>query len=382
MGYYRTLSLHLIAKKVTNMTGIDRRYFLYFDWLTFALTITLSAIGLAFVYSSTTTTIEPYSIFFKKQLFGFISGYVIYFFFCFTDFRKLCRAGYFIYFLVFLMLIFTLIKGKIGMGAQRWIDLKFIKFQPSEIAKLFLPAFITYYLYTENDVPVYTLNSFYPILGVLIMSCILIRQQPDLGTAIIVFGSGILLVWLAGISKRFFLIGLACAIIAAPIGWKLLRPYQKQRVLVFLGEGDTHKERYHIEQSKIAIGSGALTGKGFCQGTQNKFLFLPESRTDFIFAVICEEWGFIGALIILLLYALLFSRIIFRIMYVPTFFGQLLGMGLLVSIILSAIINMCMVCGLLPIVGIPLPLLSYGVTALWITLASLGWIQGIVTKSF
>lgn len=364
------------------MLNIDRRYFLHFDWVSFFITLALSVIGVAFVYSATTHEQLRYSIYFKKQLFGLVSGFCIYFAFCFIDFRKLCRAGYFLYFFVMGLLVFTLIKGKIGMGAQRWIDVKLFRFQPSEVAKLFFPAFLTYYLYTENDTPVYRMDSFYPILGILALSSLLILKQPDLGTAIVFFVTGLVMLWFAGIGPRFFKWFLLLGLMTAPIGWHFLKPYQKQRITVFLGAGESHKERYQIEQSTIAIGSGSLTGKGFAKGTQNTLLFLPESRTDFIFSVICEEWGFFGALLILLLYLALFVRITLRLQEVKTFFAQLLAMGLLTSIMLSAGINIAMISGLLPIVGIPLPLLSYGVTALWITLASLGWIQGITMRMF
>ncbi len=364
------------------MKLIDRRYLIYFDWISFFLMLGITAIGLTFVYSATTTESVPYSTFFKKQLFGFCAGFIIYLFFCIKDYRKLCRSGYFLYFATILLLIFTLFKGKIGMGAQRWIDLKLFKFQPSEVAKLLFPAFLTYFLYSENDVPVYNMDNFAPLLGLLIFSSILILKQPDLGTAIIFFSSGILMLWLAGIGKRFFRWGLILFIFSAPIGWHFLKPYQKQRVMVFLGEGQGHKERYHIEQSKIAIGSGGITGKGFTKGTQNKLLFLPESRTDFIYSVLCEEWGLIGALILLLLYVLLFLRTLYRIYLVPTFFARLLATGLLIHSMLAVVINTGMVCGLLPVVGIPLPLMSYGVSSLWITYASFGWIQGITTRRF
>lgn len=364
------------------MLNIDRRYFYHFDWICFGLTLILSCIGLAFVFSSTSNQHVIYSIYFKKQLFGFFSGLFLYFLFCFIDFRALCRTGYFLYFAVIGLLFITLIKGKIGMGAQRWIDLGIIRFQPSEVTKLFFPAFLTYYLYTENDVPIYRFNSFYPILGILTLSSLLILKQPDLGTAIVLFVSGLVMLWLAGISPKFFKWGLLCACLCAPLGWKLLKPYQKRRIAVFLGEGESNKERYQIEQSTIAIGSGGVWGKGFTQGTQNTLLFLPESRTDFIFSVVCEEWGFMGALLVLLLYTGLFFRIIVCVSKVKTFFAQLLAIGLLVPIIFSAFINIGMISGLLPIVGIPLPLLSYGVTSLWITLASLGWIQGIIMRKF
>ncbi|MCF7900220.1 rod shape-determining protein RodA [Candidatus Babeliales bacterium] len=359
---------------------LSKRHIFYFDWLSFFLTWTIASIGLLFVYSATTTQAIPFSIHFQKQLFGFISGFIVYWFFCLTDYRKLCRTGYFLYFLMILILGYTLIKGKIGMGAQRWIDLKLFRFQPSELAKLFLPPFFTYFLYTENDVPIYTLETFFPILACLGISSLLILRQPDLGTALVVAGSGLILLWFAGIGKKFFRYGLLCCILSMPLCWTLLKTYQKQRIMVFLGAGDNRKERYQIEQSKIAIGSGGIFGKGFVCGTQNTLFFLPESRTDFIFSVLCEEWGFVGGVLLLILYLSLFLRIFYRLEKVKTFFAKLLGIGLILPVLLSAFINIAMVCGLLPIVGIPLPLMSYGITSLWITCAGLGWIQGIILR--
>src|SRR5581483_5040624 len=174
------------------------------------------------------------------------------------------------------------------------------------------------------------------------------------------------------IGKRFFIYCFCFSLLGAPILYKLLRPYQRKRIEVFLGQGDKKKERYQIEQAKIAIGSGGLWGKGFLQGTQNKFMFLPESRTDSIFAVICEEWGFVGALSLLLLYLLLFIRFLYVVATIKNFFAQLLAYGLIIHIIISTIINIGMVCGLLPIVGIPLPFMSYGISHIWITFMSVG----------
>jgi rod shape determining protein RodA len=151
---------------------------------------------------------------------------------------------------------------------------------------------------------------------------------------------------------------------------------------VFLGEGDARKERYQIEQSYIAVGSGGLCGKGFLKGTQNTLQFLPESRTDFIFAVVCEEWGFLGALIILWLYLLLFYRFLTIIGTIKDFYAQLLAVGLIIHIIISTFMNIGMALGLLPIVGIQLPFMSYGVTYLWITFASLGWFNSIAMRRF
>lgn len=269
------------------------------------------------------------------------------------------------------------------MGAQRWINLGVTKFQPSELTKLLFPSFISYYLFTEDkELSELKLADFGPLVGVLLLSFFLIRKQPDLGTALVVLFSGIILLWFAGLRKKIFLTVFALCLGSAPILWSCLRPYQQNRIKVFLGAGDAKKERYQIEQSRIAIGSGGLAGKGFLNGTQNKFMFLPEGRTDFIFAVLCEEWGFLGALGLIFLYALLFIRLFYIIGTIQNFFAQLLATGLIIHIVLSTLINMSMVLGLMPIVGIPLPFMSYGVTNLWICFASLGWFNGIAMRRF
>lgn len=359
---------------------LDQRYIRYFDWINFTIVLVLSALSLLFVFSSTYRLEQPFSLFFSKQLFGILSGILIFILCCATDFRSLQRWSYFLYIATIFLLLFTIVKGSWAMGAGRWINLGIFKFQPSELTKLFFPGFFTYYLATEKKQE-FTLTTFLPILAILLISTLLIRKQPDLGTALIILFSGSALLWLAGLSKKFFFYSFLVVVITAPLSWHFLKEYQKKRIEVFLGGGDSRKERYHLEQSKIAIGSGGFTGKGFLKGTQNKLQFLPESRTDFIFAVICEEWGFIGALIIIFLYWLLFIRILTNISLIKNFYAQLLAMGLIIHIIISTLINMGMVIGLLPIVGIPLPLVSYGISHLWITFASLGWLQGITIRA-
>jgi rod shape determining protein RodA len=333
-----------------------------------------------FVFSATYKPDVPYSLFFKKQLFGIVSGIAIYFICCTIDYRKALRWGYVCYIAIIGLLIFTLIKGSIGMGGQRWIDLAFIKFQPSELAKLFFPAFITYYFYSHRDHFENTWYDFIPILIPLIISTILVLKQPDLGTAIVLFCSGLTTLWLAGMNKKFFMYGGLCALLAMPAFWYILKPYQKARVLVYLGQGEKTKERYQIEQAKIAIGSGGFTGKGFLQGTQNKLRFLPEGRTDFIFAVLCEEAGFVGAIIILILYIMLFLRLFTLAQTIKPADPKLFAAGLILPIMLSAIINICMVLGLLPIAGVPLPFMTYGISHTWTTFATLGMFTGIAIR--
>ncbi len=363
------------------MFGIDQRISKYFDWFSGCLIALLATIGLFFVFSATYAPSKPPSIFFIKQAIGILTGFIIYIGCCIIDYRTLLRWGYFAYIGVIGLLIFTLIKGSIGMGAQRWINLGFIKLQPSELAKLLFPAFAAYHLEIKKDERQTFTRTFLPMLCILGISFMLILKQPDLGTALIIAYTGLILLWLAGLPKKFFLCGALALFIFAPLIWQYaLKPYQKNRIAVFLGYGNNHKERYQIEQATIAIGSGGVWGKGLLQGTQNKLHFLPESRTDFIFAVLCEEWGLIGALIVLFLYILLFWRFIFTVLSLTDPTMQLFALGAIIHIILSTIINVGMVVGLIPIVGIPLPLMSYGLSNLWVTFASLGWFARITMQ--
>lgn len=362
---------------------IDRRYFRFFDWLSFVITITLVCIGLLFVYSATYSETRHFSSFFKKQMVGTISGFTLYFIFCFISPHKLQRYGFFAFIATIVLLIYTYIAGWISMGAKRWLSLYFFRFQPSELVRLFLPAFImTLGIEYQQQKSFLSFQEALVPLGALGFIVLLVLKQPDLGTAIIILLSGLITLWIAGLDRKVVIIGLLVAACGAPFFWKVLKPYQKQRILVALGYGDSHKERYHIEQSKIAIGSGGVWGKGFLKGTQNKFEFLPEDHTDFIFSVICEEWGFIGALFVLLLFATLFTRIIFILLSLTDITQQIIGTGLVIHIILSVCINSAMVTGLLPIVGIPLPLISYGLSNLWVTLSSLGWLNNIALHRY
>lgn len=344
-------------------------------------------LGLLFVWSATYTAHEPYSAYFKKQIFGAVTGLIIYFVTCATDLRSLSRWSYFGYYFVIFLLLYTMIMGSIGLGAKRWISLYFIKFQPSELAKLLLPGALAYYFNEEYPPPagpplkMYIENFKIPLI-ILFTSGLLILKQPDLGTSLIVLFTGMIIFWIIGMPKSFFITGALCCVLGAPLLWTMLKPYQQRRILVLMGQGDVRNERYQIEQARIAIGSGGLTGKGLLKGTQNKFSFLPEDHTDFIFAVVCEEWGFLGAMTIILLFLLLFLRIIYITLQLPALLEQVMAIGLLMHMLLSVCINIGMVTGMLPIVGIPLPLVSYGISYLWVTLASLGILNNIAIRRF
>jgi rod shape determining protein RodA len=366
----------------------EKRYFRYFDWINFLLTIVLMVIGLLFVFSATYKPTRLFSLFFKKQMCGAISGLCIYMFFCIKDLRVLNKIGYLIYIIILGLLFYTFLNGWLVMGAKRWIPLYFFRFQPSELAKLFLPVFIAQYfskqnLKTQGPLPKKTpLKTFLLPLFAIFISFFLILRQPDLGTSLLILFSGLILLWFIGIDKKFFIISSLIVLVSTPFLWTKLKPYQKQRIMVLLGQGSAKKERYQMEQSKIAIGSGGITGKGFLKGTQNKLAFLPEDHTDFIFSVICEELGLLGALLVLLLFSALFTRIMFITIQTRNFFDQIIAIGLLSHLMLSFCINIGMGVGILPIVGIPLPLFSYGITNLWISLASLGWLNNIAIRRF
>lgn len=352
-----------------------------FDFISFFLILTIAACGLLFVFSATYSIKKPFSPFFLKQSFGILSGIIIYFLCLIPDHRNLIRWGSMAYFGVITLLIFTLIKGSIGMGGRRWLNFIFFKFQPSELAKFLLPAYIVNYLHIHRKTVIHSFGFFIPLLSMIGISFILILKQPDLGTALIILFSGLILCWFAGLPRKFFLYAILMTFVMTPVIWSLvLRDYQKNRIIVFLGQGDHKKEGYQIEQARIAIGSGELWGKGLFKGTQNKLRFLPESRTDFIFAVLCEEWGLFGALAIIVCYITLFFRSFLLIRIIKDFYAQLFAIGLILHILLATIINIGMVLGMMPIVGIPLPLMSYGLSNLWITFACLGSLQNIMLR--
>lgn len=278
------------------------------------------------------------------------------------------------------LLISVLLIGKIGKGAQRWLDLGFIRFQPSEIMKVVMPMMLAWY-FSHLSLPInYKQVAIASIL--LLIPGLLIAKQPDLGTALMVTFSGCAVIFFAGVSYRIIFSFIALCLGAAPFLWHFLHDYQKLRVLTFLNpERDPLGSGYHIIQSKIAIGSGGLLGKGFLNGSQSHLHFLPEHATDFIFAVLGEEFGLIGCLILIAL----FCAIVFRSLQIAYIsnnsFAKLLTLSLSMNFFLSAFVNMGMVTGILPVVGIPLPLISYGGSSMLVFFISFGMIMGIYSNS-
>jgi len=276
------------------------------------------------------------------------------------------------------LLTIVLIVGSIGKGAQRWLDLWIIRFQPAELMKLAVPLMLARYFDDEILPPKFS-KLLIPALLIL-LPALLIAKQPDLGTALLVAASGCAVLFFAGISWRliFCLISLAAA--AAPLLWLVLHDYQKKRLLTLLNpESDPLGSSYQIIQSKIAIGSGGLYGKGWLNGTQSNLEFLPERATDFIFAVFAEEFGFIGIMILLATYLFIITRALYIGIQAQETFSRLLAGSLTLTFFVYVFVNIGMVSGFLPVVGIPLPLVSYGGTSLVTLMASFGILMSIQT---
>ncbi len=283
-----------------------------------------------------------------------------------------------LYTLGVLMLIAVLTFGEVGKGAQRWLDLGVVRFQPSEMVKLAVPLMIAWYLAEKRLPPSWQRLAFAALLTV--APVLLIAKQPDLGTALLVGCAGILVLFFAGISWRL-IGGLIVALAgAAPVAWYLMRDYQRQRVLTFLDpEKDPLGAGYHIIQSKIAIGSGGIYGKGWLNGTQSQLDFLPERHTDFIFAVLSEEFGLVGVLVLLSLYLFVIARGLYIATRAQETFARLLAGSLTLVFFVYLFVNTGMVSGLLPVVGVPLPLVSYGGTSLVTLMAGFGILMSIHT---
>jgi len=276
------------------------------------------------------------------------------------------------------MLIAVLLFGEVGKGAQRWLDLGVIRFQPSEMVKLAVPMMIAWYL-ADKKLPPNWRNLL--VAAVMIIAPVLmIAKQPDLGTSLLVASAGIFALFLAGISWRLIFGFLGAGAAAAPVLWYLMRDYQRQRVLTFLDpEKDPLGAGYHIIQSKIAIGSGGTYGKGWLNGTQSQLDFLPERHTDFIFAVLSEEFGLVGVIALLLIYLFIILRGLYIATQAQDTFGRLLAGALTLVFFVYLFVNTGMVSGLLPVVGVPLPLVSYGGTSLVTLMAGFGILMSIHT---
>lgn len=331
------------------------------------------AIGIGILYSAGNGNWDPWA---SKQFVRFLMSLGVLLFIAMTNLRFWMKYAYVIYGIGLVMLVGVELVGTVGMGAQRWLDLGVIQLQPSEVMKIALVLALARYFHGASLDEVRSIRFIIPPLLMMAFPVALILTQPDLGTALMLVFCSMAIFFLVGVQLWKFVVLLLGAGAAIPILWTFLHDYQKKRVLTFLDpESDPLGAGYHIMQSKITLGSGGIFGKGFMEGTQSRLNFLPEKQTDFIFTVLSEEFGLIGSLCLFGLYMLIIIYGFIIAMRCNNFFGKLLGMGLTINFALYVFINMGMVMGLMPVVGVPLPLVSYGGTAMLTLFFGFGLIQ-------
>jgi rod shape determining protein RodA len=345
------------------------------NWGLVLLLAAVAGIGFAMLYSAANGSWHPWA---SAQAIRFGVALVLMMAVAVIDIRTWLKSAYAVYGVAMLLLIAVELRGAVGMGAQRWIDLGVIQLQPSEMMKVAaVMALARYFNGVTVEEVARPVRLIVPMLMVL-APALLVLKQPDLGTALMLVLGGGAMFFLAGVRLWKFGLLLAGGGAAVPVVWRFLRDYQKNRIYTFLDpENDPLGAGYHSLQSKIAIGSGGVFGKGFLEGTQSHLSFLPERQTDFIFTMLTEEWGLIGGLALLGLYVLILVygyAIAFRS---RSHFGRLLALGIATNLFLYVFINTAMVMGLIPVVGVPLPLISYGGTAMLTVMFGFGLLMSV-----
>ena len=308
----------------------------------------------------------------KSHLLRFVVFFTLMVFLSFLSLRFWHATAYLFYIIILGFLIWASLYGVTASGSQRWINLYFINLQPSELMKIAIIVCFARYFHREQLTNINSLKNILLSITILILPILLVVSQPDLGTSILIAISGLIVLWLAGFNVRYFIYSGLALLISLPFVISILKPYQKLRVLSFFNpDRDPLGAGYQIIQSKIAVGSGGLTGKGFLKGTQSYLEFLPEKHTDFIFTLFSEEQGFVGSVFLLVLYAILIYRILKIGSVSRSYFGKLFCYGFGSAIFVYVAVNMAMVLGLLPIVGSPLPIMSYGGSSMLATMIGL-----------
>lgn len=345
------------------------------DWRLVLVLIGVAGVGTAALYSAGGMKPDPWA---AKHVMRFSIGAAIMLLVALVDLRVWLRLAYPAYILAALLLVAVDVIGKGAMGAQRWLDLGPVQIQPSELMKIAAILALARYFHGLSREQVGRIVYVIPPVLAILVPVALVMVQPDLGTAIVLLCTGAAMMFVAGVKLWKFLLAGTLGAACLPVAWKLMHEYQRNRVRIFLDPDlDPLGAGYHILQSKIAIGSGGMLGKGLGEGTQSTLNFLPEKQTDFIFTMWTEETGLRGALILLALYVCIILYAYIVALRARSHFGRLLAMGIGITVFLYVFINMGMVMGLLPVVGVPLPLVSYGGTAMLTVLFACGLLLGI-----
>jgi rod shape determining protein RodA len=362
----------------------DRRLLQYFDWGLLALAVVIGCLGLFVLYSAVAAeTPVPQKYIFYKQLIWFCIALVA-MAICFSlNYKLLDRWGPAIYVGCILLLIWVIFFGKFVGGSRRWLILGPISIQPSELAKIAVMIVLARYYSKDANARGFTLRELATPAILTLIPFVLIVKQPDLGTAGLLLLIACSITVFVKIERRSFIYLVVSCAAAVPLVWLFLKEYQKRRILVFLDpDRDPLGAGYHIIQSKIAIGSGMVSGKGFLKGTQNALSFLPEEHTDFIFSVLAEEWGFIGSVVLVLLFLILIFWGLNIAQGCRESFGTIMAVGVTSMFFWQVIINIAMTMGLMPVVGVPLPFISYGGSSVLTTAIGIGLLMNISMRRF
>ncbi len=348
---------------------------LQINWMLVLLVSGVAAIGFAMLYSAANGSFDPWA---SKQMMRFAVGLGVLLVAALVHIRTWLALAYPIYFISMALLVVVEFKGAIGMGAQRWIDLGFINLQPSEVMKIAVVLALARYFHGPTLEEIWRPTKLLLPMAMVFAPVGLVLKQPDLGTALILIMVGGAMFFVAGVRLWKFAVVTTMGLGAIPVAWQFLHSYQKDRILTFLDPArDPLGDGYHITQSTIALGSGGVWGRGFMKGTQSHLNFLPEQQTDFIFPMLAEEFGLMGGLGLLILYGAIVAYGIVIGLRSRSHFGRLLAIGLTVNFFLYVFINMAMVMGLIPVVGVPLPLISYGGTAMLTVMFGVGLIISV-----
>jgi rod shape determining protein RodA len=362
----------------------DRRFVQYFDWGLLGLALLLGCFGLVTLYSVVSAGAQtPEKMLVIKQLIWFCGGIVFMVLSFLFNYKILDRWAHTVYAVCILLLISVLFFGKYVSGSRRWLMIGPLSIQPSELIKIVVVIILAHYYSRHAYTRGFTLRELIKPTVLVLIPFLMIVRQPDLGTALLILLIAGSMTVFVKIEKRAVLSIIGFCTVIFPLVWFFLKAYQKRRILTFLNpDRDPLGAGYHIIQSKIAIGSGMMTGKGYLKGTQNALSFLPEQHTDFIFSVFAEEWGFMGSLIVILIFLILIIWALNIAYGCRDPFGTILAVGISAMIFWQVVVNIGMVMGLMPVVGIPLPFISYGGSSIVTMMISIGFLINISMRRF
>ena len=356
---------------------------LNFDWLLLGLLCLLAGAGALNLYSAASTFASHGTPVYLKQIYWFGLGVVVMLAVAMVGYQRLSHLAYPLYGIAVLALAAVLLWGKVVGGSQRWLALGPLVVQPSEMARLTVILALASYFSRNDQDDACNLRQLVIPVAMMLVPAVLILKEPDLGTCLLTLIIGGSVILANGVKLSSLAIATGGMLAILPVAWRFLKDYQKRRIFSFLDpESDPLGASYHLIQSKIAVGSGQFWGKGYMAGTQSQLHFLPEQHTDFAFSVLAEEWGFIGALVVIVLLSAIIYRGLMHAWRAKDKVGMLIVMGAVASVLWPAIINIGMVLGLFPVVGIPLPFISYGGSNLVTHMAAMGLIQGVAMRRF